>query len=116
MTLLYLDIDGPIPKGLIARVTMCCRLWHWTLEAIRVDRTRRGWHVIVSIAQRIRPALIVAAQAILGSDLNREMFNLMRVQCLPEIPKFWRSRWNVLYTTHQRGVEFGIHSIKEYTP
>lgn len=104
MTLLYLDLDGDIPKGFLFRLYRCVRLWGWPLEAVRYDRTARGWHVVVGINRRLTPAVIVAAQAILGSDLKREAFNLMRVQQLRHMPAFWRSRFNVLYARHSRAV------------
>lgn len=106
MTLLYLDVDRPRPpKAILQRITQCCRLWRWPVEAVRFDRTRRGWHVVVAVAGDMDPALMVAAQAIMGSDLNREMFNVMRVQQLHAMPNFWRTRWNVLYVNHERGVK-----------
>jgi hypothetical protein len=104
MTLLYLDIDGPIPPTLLARITQCCRLLRWPIEAIRYDRTRRGWHVVIGVRRRIAFARVVAAQAILGSDRNRELFNLMRSTA--RVPSFWKSRRNVLYSSHSRGVNF----------
>lgn len=104
MTLLYLDIDGPLPKGLEMRVQMVCDMMAWPIEAIRLDRTRRGWHVVVAVKRRIAAASVVAAQAIMGSDWKREMFNLQRVRKLRSVPKRWRSQWNVLYETHQRNV------------
>lgn len=105
-TLLYLDIDRALPRDMLKRITQCCRIWKWPLEAVRFDQTRRGWHVIVAIAGEIDPCLMVAAQAVLGSDRNREMFNVMRVQRLYQQPTFWRTRWNVLYLSHERGVQF----------
>lgn len=102
MTLLYLDFDGPIPAGFLDRVTWCAQIWGWPLEAVRYDRTRRGWHVVVGVRKRLTPALIVAAQAVLGSDYKREAFNLMRVQGLAHVPPFWRGRWNVLYSHHAK--------------
>ena len=104
MTLLYLDVDGELPRGIEARITARCRFWRWPLEAIRLDRTRRGWHVIIAVRKRLNAVTIVAAQAILGSDPNREMFNLDRARKLPRVPKEWRSQWNVLYERHHRGV------------
>lgn len=107
MTLLYLDFDGRLPRGLIDRIVWAVKLWQWTLVAIRYDRTQRGWHVVVGIQEKVRPALIVAAQAILGSDYKREAFNLMRVQSLAHVPRFWRERWNVLYSHHARPTRRG---------
>jgi hypothetical protein len=104
MTLLYLDIDGPIPAGIEARITMFCRVLRWPIEAIRMDRTRRGWHIVIGIRKRIAPASAVAAQAILGSDPMREMYNLVRVRNLRYVAPEWRRAWNVLYQSHTRRV------------
>lgn len=104
MTLLYLDFDGPVPATLVPWITQCCKLWQWPVEAVRYDRTRRGWHVVVGVRKRIAPPLVVAAQAIFGSDAKREAFNLMRVTQLHRQPKFWRDRFNVLYESHHRNV------------
>ena len=100
--MLYLDFDGPVPKGLIDRIVWTTKLWRWKLEAVRFDRTRNGWHVIVGVRKRLDPPVVVAAQAILGSDYKRETFNLMRVQGLANIPPYWRERWNVLYSHHAK--------------
>ncbi len=104
MTLLYLDVDRRTPPQVIAFVTECCRRWGWPLDGIRYDRTRRGWHIVVGVRKRIPPALVLAAQAMWGSDPRREMHNLGRVQNLANVPIFWRDRWNVIYESHSRGV------------
>ena len=104
MTLLYLDFDGAIPRGIEARITMMCRHWGWPIEAIRFDRTRRGWHVIVGVRKRIAAVSVVAAQAILGSDPHREMYNLQRARRLRFVSAEWRQSWNVLYSQHTRTV------------
>jgi hypothetical protein len=44
---------------------------------------------------------LVAFQACCGSDLRREALNLMRVVGIRTTPirsKFWRDRWNILYS------------------
>lgn len=107
MTLLYLDIDGALPKNLIERITLCCRMWRWPIDAVRFDRTRRGWHVVVGIKRRIAAVSVVAAQAILGSDAMREAFNLARVRSFPSVKSHGDPLpmpWNVLYSHHSRGV------------
>lgn len=105
MALLKLDFDGRIPRGFLFRLRHCAKLWRWDVEAVRYDRTRRGWHVVVAVTQALSPAITVAAQACLGSDLKREAFNLMRIQHLPR--GYFRGRWNVLYASHARGVKVG---------
>jgi hypothetical protein len=107
MTLLYLDVDGRLPAGLVDRITWACELWRWPLVAIRYEKTRHGWHVVIGVRKRLAAPLIVAAQAVLGSDRNREMFNLMRVQSLAYVPLYWRKRWNVLYSRHWRTPQHG---------
>ena len=107
MTLLYLDFDGRIPANLIDRIVWATKLWQWSVEAVRFDRTKNGWHVVVGIHEDVEPAMIVAAQAILGSDYKREAFNLMRVQSLDSVSPFWRERWNVLYSDHAKPLRRG---------
>lgn len=106
VTLLYCDYDGKIPANLLPWITQCCKLWRWPIEAIRYDRTRRGWHIVVGVKRKVPLPLVVAAQAIFGSDPRREMFNVMRAQEVKAMPKFWRERANVLYVSHSRGVQF----------
>jgi hypothetical protein len=60
-------------------------IWHLSrligvpVRWVRIDRTRRGWHVFSQWARRFTDAETVALQAILGSDPKRESYNLMRV-------------------------------------
>lgn len=107
LTFLLLDFDGEIPERFYSRaVTYCQKLWGWTVEGMRIDRTRHGYHVVIAIAEKVSPVAVVAAQAILGSDRKREAFGLMRVLRLSQMPAFWRkNRWNVLYSVHRRGVK-----------
>lgn len=113
-TLLYLDFDGALPLDLVNRITATLAMWRWPIVAIRIDKTRRGYHVVVGIRKRVvNSAMLVAAQAILGSDPKREMFNLMRVQELPSLPKFWQKRWNVLYRSHRHGVGVDPFTVRE---
>lgn len=72
------------------------RLRHLNLspEYLRIDRTRHGWHVIVQLKEKLSPAVTVALQCILGSDLKREQWNLFRVMS----GKAERNnRWNMLF-------------------
>lgn len=105
MTLLYCDYDRKAAPHVVAWITTCCKRWNWPIEAIRYDKTRRGWHVIVGIRKAIPFPLVIAAQAIFGSDPKRESFNLMRAQELDGLPDYWQKRANVLYVAHHRGVK-----------
>lgn len=102
-TLLYLDFDHAVPATFWGRLMHTAHLWRWPVAGVRYDRTRRGWHVVIKIGRELEPAVIVAAQTILGSDPHREAFNLMRVQQLDTVPAFWKKRFNVLYATHAHG-------------
>ncbi len=109
MTTICCDYDCPTaPAQLIDRIMQCCRLWGWDVWMVRYDRTRHGWHVLVFLTHDVPPPLVVAAQAIWGSDWRREMFNLRRVQHLRRVPAYWRCRWNVLYEEHIRGIKIGV--------
>jgi len=104
---LCLDLDARrFPPGWLDRLAWCARLWRWRPEAVRCDRTARGFHVVVTAIapERTTDLHVVAAQAILGSDPRREAFNLARVHhiALGNVPPFWRARWNVLYARHSR--------------
>lgn len=75
---------------------------------VRHDRTRKGWHVIISLAGMhdplvkalCAPSSLVALQSICGSDPKRELLNLMRVSQIEArgATRFSRSRWNLLYS------------------
>jgi hypothetical protein len=60
---------------------------------VRIDRTRRGWHLIIEWTRRFSPLQIVAIQCVLGSDSKRELFNLARVFS----GKARNPRWNILF-------------------
>lgn len=100
MPLLYVDIDGALPPDMLERIRWTCAVLQWPVAGVRMDRTRRGWHVVVNVRRRLAPLQIVAAQAVLGSDPRRETFNLQRATAYESLPRFWRARWNVLYDRH----------------
>lgn len=63
----------------------------------------RGRHLTLCVTPRPRePAVVVALQACLGSDVYREACNVARVRLLPTLSAFWRARWNVFYTKPRR--------------
>lgn len=102
MTELRCDFDGPLPEDLEFRIGTLCRHQRWPVERVMIRKTRHGWHVIVMVTADLDPLIVVAAQAILGSDWKRENFNLARAQVLDDCPATWREarRWNALYTSH----------------
>lgn len=108
MTVLKLDYDGARLPRVEMRVAALSVVLRVRVERIHYARTRRGWHVVVVLSRRIAAAHIVAAQAILGSDPMRELFNLARVRSLPRQHPCMRrdDNWNVLYSEHHRRIAF----------
>lgn len=101
MTQIRLDYDGRLPSQLLDRIQRIGRLCRWRVEAVSFARgPRRGWHVSVLCRKRMSPFAVVAAQVLLGSDVERETFNYMRASVLHVAPEFWRkpSRWNPHYS------------------
>jgi hypothetical protein len=120
MTLIKCDFDGDLPSDIEYRIGRLCDQMGWIVEThggrtagIEMRRTKRGWHVIIDLHLQDFPALpepvqqllIVVAQLYLGSDRERELFNAMRTQNWDLLPEFWKSRWNVLYGEHVKGVD-----------
>lgn len=99
LTRAYLDFDRRRTPRLrpiwsVCRIVGLRPLW------IEHRRTRRGWHVIVQLNDRLQPAELVALQAVMRSDPRRETLNLCRVLGMRRSPirsAFWRKRWNLLY-------------------
>jgi len=69
---------------------------------VQYSRTRKGWHVLIAHNGRCTPSEIVAVQFALGSDPRRETLNLMRVLRIGTAPRFWRKRFNILYSEKLR--------------
>jgi hypothetical protein len=97
--LLLLDIDQATPPRLL---DLRARLTTMGLQARMVEysRTTHGWHVIITLRQRLTLAEAIAAQAILGSDHYREAFNFARARSAPGA--FWRARANILFAEKLR--------------
>lgn len=70
-------------------------------EYFMLQRTRKGWHIIIVFDRELLPPEIIALQAILGSDLKREALNMTRWLGVRskynKLPKFWQNRWNLLF-------------------
>lgn len=97
-TVLRLDYDrGTPPRDSYRRVMAALRWLRLRPVALVYRRTARGWHVKVAVMRRCAPLVVVALQAILGSDARRETFNLLRARALPRVPAEWRTRYSVLF-------------------
>lgn len=73
--------------------------YHVTRWHRRPSPSGTGTHIKLWVVPEPSSAMeVVALQAILGSDPYREASNLGRVRVLDELPEYWRTRWNVLYS------------------
>lgn len=76
----------------IAVVVRIARMLDAKILWLREDRTKHGWHVLIKWNRRFRPAELIAIQCILGSDREREAYNLSRV-----VSGKKSVRWNLLF-------------------
>jgi hypothetical protein len=102
VTDIKMDYDGRVPADFDQRLALLCHVFRLTPVVVRFDRTRHGYHCIVTVRRRLAPWRIIVAQLALGSDWKRELFNSRRVTAWRNVPSFWRERWNVLYSRHYR--------------
>ncbi len=95
---LRLDYDRPrLPARCFAQAMSALRWLRLRPVVVVYDRTERGWHVKVALTRRCAPLVVVALQAVLGSDPRREVFNLLRARALPRVPAEFRNRYSVLF-------------------
>lgn len=102
----YIDFDFPRPDRRSPKLRPL-----WTVlrlvglrpraGIICMERTRRGWHVIVPLTEKLPDAEMIALQLCMGDDQRRGALNLMRVRgmrrkCYGVTPHWWR-RSNILY-------------------
>lgn len=97
------DFDNEVPDDLSSRLQMVARIQRLRIRWYRIDRTKRGYHLVVSVSNRMGAVRLVLIQSLLGSDWKREAFNSRRA-ILRGLPEFWRKRRNVLYHRHYRSV------------
>jgi hypothetical protein len=86
------DYDTVTPPSL-ELVYRIARMLEIKPVLIEYNRTRRGWHLIITWNRRFKPIEIVALQCCLHSDIRRETFNLARVFS----GKARSRRWNILF-------------------
>jgi|SRR4030042_90152 len=93
-----LDFDGgrSLLRDFWRRFHKTCRVIGNSPEWYRYDRTRHGWHVVIYWRNPMSPWMILALQAILGSDWRRESMNFARLSSNRK-DRFSMKRWNILY-------------------
>ena len=96
-----LDIDGPAPSvNELVRLLIRAGYKPFAMWYGR-SPSGKGWHVVIHVRPRpTSPHEVVALQAILGGDPNREAMQMERAKAFPSVPMFMRDAWNVLYAPH----------------
>lgn len=70
-------------------------------EAILLEATQHGWHVVVPLDEKLSDAELVALQLAMGDDQRRGALNLMRCVAMRRgngVTPYWRKRWNILFS------------------
>jgi len=94
----YLDVDKRTAPRWTSIITTL-RFLHMRPLWAEYQRTARGWHIRIALVRAIQPGELIALQVLLGSDVRREMSNLLRVLAIRRnsIRGWPASRWNILY-------------------
>lgn len=93
-TELKLDYDNITVKDV--QLIFHHRAWllkYFSILEIEAFETKNGYHVLVTVDEDIDPRDVMLIQILLGSDINREIFNFIR-NYNGELMK----HWNRLYT------------------
>lgn len=100
LALVKVDIDQGMRRPRVGDIMLRLRRAGyapvWMME--KRSRSGKGWHLAIKVKPTPpNPEAVVALQAILGSDPNRESCNLQRAGVLARMPRWARRSWNVLY-------------------
>ena len=98
-SLLLLDIDSSVfPWSKLASSIRAIKAL--TVRNVCYARSRRGWHPIIEVAEKLTDIEIIAIQLALGDDRKRGQLNLQRYFGMKgkRIPAYWRRRWNLIFS------------------
>jgi hypothetical protein len=95
---LFVDIDTKqrTPR-LLPNFNSAFREMGISYTALRISRSKRGWHYAFVLAESLTSTERVAAESILGDDKHRSAMNFARARNEKFMPKFWKQRWNIFY-------------------
>lgn len=101
-SILIIDVDNHFAisfRNLAGRIRVLRNSLHFLNFCYA--KTKRGWHIHIETRERLNPPEIIAIQAILGSDRNRECLNMYRWLCMRDryngLPRYWKKRWNLSF-------------------
>lgn len=96
------DVDDNTSVPTITFINSICRIIGVTPKNYCYQRTRRGWHIIIELMEKLEHAELIAFQCILGDDPMRGALNLMRERNIKGANEFWKSRSNILYSGKEK--------------
>jgi hypothetical protein len=107
--ILKIDVDSPRGRLNWRQLEARARIVHLALIDVKDERSPsgQGWHRLIEVRRicgedaRFTAKETVFLQLLFGSDPIREAFNWHRARLVDarQVARFWRSRWNVLYST-----------------
>jgi len=78
--MLFIDVDSQSISERRLKIRQLIRILGIKAKFIRYDKTKHGWHIVISTPHKFTPLETIAIQAILGSDRVREAMNLRRLK------------------------------------
>jgi hypothetical protein len=66
-------------------------------RALRYSRTKRGWHIVALLHEKLTPIERVCLESILGDDGMRASMNFARARNDYRTPQYWKQRRNILF-------------------
>lgn len=94
-----LDLDGNFDKeAFVKDLKKILWIFSWSKAYVEIYKTERGHHIYVKTIprKRISSLMICAIQLYLGSDKERELFNIERIRRKEK-------DWNVLFVVKRKG-------------
>lgn len=95
----FVDYDSKEEVRGIPEVYSLARVIGLLPTSVCYKKTRRGWHLAVTFAEKFTDVELIAIQAMLGDDSFRVSLNFMRYWQSKgkKVPEFWKKRSNILY-------------------
>jgi hypothetical protein len=95
---IFCDYDRQSPvQARIPKINSTFRAMGLRYSALRISKSKRGWHYVFFVTSNLSPGARVAAEAILGDDPMRAAMNFARARNAGKMPKYWQQRWNIFY-------------------
>lgn len=100
----HLDFDTGRNSPRIRPMLAVCRILALRIKCIRLDKTRRGWHVVIYHNGNYTPTETLAFELCCDSDQRRATLDLRRIVAIREkkISGHFRNRFSILFSKKLR--------------